>query len=160
AQFGAFAAWPGAPDGDVIHSIFAADNFVKTGHLQSINLYPQDTDDLAQHAQVYWMTHWPPAHSWLYALAMWPGLSARIATKILGLLGVLAGGIGWVRLTTVLGGSRLCAAVIAVAYPWVYFMARIYINYTNDHLASALMPWICVAIVRIAPSPANAGWTR
>src|SRR5215471_9427454 len=72
-QFGAFATWPGSPDADLVYSVFAAYNFVTSGHLQSINLYPQDTNDLARHAQIYWMTQWPPAHSWLYALLMWPG---------------------------------------------------------------------------------------
>src|SRR5262245_49376205 len=81
-HFVAFAGWPGSPDADVVHSVFAAYNFVTGGHLQSINLYPQNTDDLARHAQIYWMTHWPPAHSWLYALVMWPGLSAGAATKL------------------------------------------------------------------------------
>ena len=159
-HFADFTAWPGSPDADVVHSVFAAYNFVTNEHLQSINLYPQDTDDLATHAQIYWMTHWPPAHSWLYVLLMWPGLSAGIATKLLGLLCVLVGGVGWIRLVTVIGGSRICAAVVAAGYPWIFFMARVYIDYKNDHLACALVPWVYLGIVQIDPSPAKAGWTR
>lgn len=159
-QFGAFARWPGSPDADVVHSIFAAYNFVTGGHLQSINLYPQDTDNLARHAQIYWMTHWPPAHSWLYALMMWLGLSAGAATKLLGLLCIIGGGIGWIRLATVLGGSRICAAVVAAGYPWIWFVARTYIDYKNDHLACALVPWVYLGVVQMTPSPAKVGWTR
>jgi hypothetical protein len=159
-QFAAFVAWPGSPDADVAYSIFAAYNFVRSGHLQSINLYQQVTDDLAQYTQIYWMTQWPPAVSWLYALLMWPGLSAGAVTKLLGLLCVLIGGIGWIRLATVLGGSRICAASVAAGYPWIYFMARIYIDFKNDHLACTLVPWVYFGIVQMAPSPAKAGQTR
>jgi hypothetical protein len=91
---------------------------------------------------------------------MWPGLSAGAATKLLGLLCIVGGGIGWIRLTTVLGGSRICAAVVAAGYPWIFFTARIYIDYKNDHLACALVPWVYLGIVQMAPSPAKAGWTR
>jgi hypothetical protein len=156
-QFAAFAAWPGSPDADVVHSAFAGYNFVTRGHLQSINLYAQDTDDLARHAQIYWMTQWPPAHSWLYAVVMSAGLSAGIATKFLGLFSVLVGGIGWVRLAAILGGSRICTAIFAISYPWIVFVARTYMDYKNDHLACALVPWVYVGIIQIVPI---AGWVR
>jgi hypothetical protein len=156
-QFAAFAGWPGSPDADVVHSAFAGYNFVTRGQLQSINLYAQHTNDLARHAQTYWMTHWPPAHSWLYALMMSLGLSAGAATKFLGLFSVLVGGIGWVRLTAVLGASRICTAIVAASYPWIYFVARTYMDYKNDHLACALVPWVYVGIIQIVP---KAGWVR
>jgi hypothetical protein len=157
-QFGAFARWPGSPEVDVVHSIFAAYNFVTGGHLQSINAFPQNTDDLARHAQLYWMTHWPPAHSWLYALMMWLGLSAGAATKLLGFLCIIGGGIGWIRLATVLGASRICVAVVAASYPWIWIMGRIYIDYKNDHLAIALVPWVYLGIVQVDLDKAQ--WLR
>jgi hypothetical protein len=156
-QFAAFATWPGSPDADVVHSAFAGYNFVTRGHLQSINLFAQNTNDLARHAQIYWMTHWPPAHSWLYALVMSLGLNAGAATKFLGLCSVLVGGIGWVRLTAVLGASRIGTAIVAASYPWIFFIARTYMDYKNDHLACALVPWVYVGIIQIVPI---AGWVR
>jgi hypothetical protein len=64
-DFSFFIRWPGNPDSDVHHSVFAAENFVATGKLRSINLYPERTDDLAAHTQLKWMTQWPLVLSWL-----------------------------------------------------------------------------------------------
>ena len=141
-----------------MHSIFAAENAVTSGHFESINLFPQDTNDLAQQAKTHWMTHWPPVHSWLYALLMWPGVSPSASTKFLGFASILVGGIGWIRLTKFLGGSRACITVIALGYPWISFIARTYIDYRNDHLACALIPWVYLTIIHIARSPGQIGW--
>jgi hypothetical protein len=59
----------------------------------------------------------------------------------------------------VLGGSRICAAVVAAGYPWISLMARIYIDYKNDHLACALVPWVYVGIVQVASSAPRTKWT-
>ncbi len=151
-HFACFARWPGAPDWDVHHSVFAARNFVENGQLLSINLYPDHDANLARHAQLRWMTHWPPGHSWLFATAMTAGLSAGGATKALGLLCVLFGGLGYACLTRALGGSRFAATTVAIAYPWLSMVARLYIDYKNDHLAAAVAPWVFLAMMRLEPS--------
>src|SRR5262249_44225031 len=51
--------------------------------------------------------------------------------------------------------KNLCAG-----YPWIWFVARTYIDYKNDHLACALVPWVYLGIVQMTPSPAKVGWTR
>jgi hypothetical protein len=148
-HFCCFAAWPGNPDWDVHHSVFAAQNFVVRGQLKSINLFPPQDDNLARHAQLHWMTNWPPAHSLLYAAIMSSGLSAGAATKLLALLCVLLGGLGWIYLARAFGASRYYTLAVALAYPWLSFIARLYTDYKNDHLACALIPWIYLAILRI-----------
>ena len=130
-HFACFAKWPGHPDWDVHHSVFAAQNFVAQGRLVSINLYPEYDDNLARHTQLRWMTHWPPAHSWLYMAAISSGLSAGASTKVLAALCVLLGGLGWVCLIRALGGSLYGMAVVAAAYPWLSFVARLYLDYKN-----------------------------
>ena len=143
--------WPGNPDWDVHHSVFAAENFVETGKLRSINLYPPWNDDLASHTALVWMSQWPPAHAWLYATAMSAGLSAGASTKLLGFLCIVLGGLGWIRLVRAIGSSHWAALAVAAAYPWVSFIARSYLDYKNDDLACAVAPWICLAVLRIQP---------
>src|SRR6266404_548949 len=93
-QFLVFAAWPGNPDWDVHHSVFAAENFLAIGKPLSINLYPDESDDLASHARIRWMTHWPPVHSWMYAIFMKSSFSPGGSTKLLALLAIVVGATG------------------------------------------------------------------
>ena len=102
-QFACFARWPGNPSWDVHHWIFAAETLAHRG-LKSVNLFPSHDDDLAHHAQLIWMTTWPPGHSFLYAAAMRSGISPGVTTKLLGLVCVLAGGLGWLYVARRLGG--------------------------------------------------------
>jgi hypothetical protein len=150
-HFGCFWNWPGNPDWDVNHSVFAAQNFLAHKGLKSINLFPEPTDDLARHTQLRWMTHWPPAHSWLYAAVMGSGLAPGPATKVLAFFCVFIGGLGWVLLARSLDGSPLSLLAVAVAYPWLSLVARLYLDYKNDHLACALAPWVYLCVMRIQP---------
>ena len=50
---------------------------------------------------------------------------------------------------------RSCLTALAFVYPWLSFIARTYWDYQNDHLSCALMPWVCLAIVRIEPLPGS-----
>ena len=133
------------------HSIFAAENWLATGKLRSVDLYPNSDDDLAKHTEVRWMTHWPPLHSLLYAATMMSGLSAGASTKVLALLSVIVGGFGWVLLLRTLGAPAVYLFGVAFAYPWMSFIARIYLDYKNDHWACAIAPWIYLAIIQIPP---------
>jgi hypothetical protein len=148
-HFACFAKWPGDPDWDVHHSVFAAQNLVRQGRLESINLFPVRDDNLARHAQLTWMTNWPPVHSLLFAAIMQFGISPGAATKMLAFFCVLLGGLGWMFLARHLGGAALCVALVAAAYPWLSFMGRIYLDYKNDHLACALAPWVYISVMRI-----------
>src|SRR2546427_1762481 len=150
-QFACFARWPGNPERDVYHSIFAAENFVLHGQLKSINPLADYGDDLAQSTRPRWMMHWPPGHSLLYVAVMSLRLSAGPGTKLLGLLCVVAGGVGWIYLARGLGASGSCIAALAAAYPWLPFQGNLYINYSNEHPALALVPWICFALLQIEP---------
>lgn len=150
-QLTCFARWPGNPARDVHHSIFAAQNFVFHGQLKSINPLADYGDDLAQSARLRWLMHWPPGHSLLYAAVISLGLSAGAATKLLGLLGVVAAGVAWIYLAHGLGASRYCIAALAVAYPWLPFQGHLYIGYNTEHPALALVAWICVALLQIEP---------
>jgi len=150
-HFACFWNWPGDPDWDVNHSVFAAQNFLAHKELKSINLFPEPTDDLARHTQLRWMTHWPPAHSWLYTAVMGLGLAPGPATKVLAFFCVFIGGLGWVLLARSLDGSPLSLLAVAVAYPWLSLVARLYLDYKNDHLACALAPWVYLCVMRIQP---------
>ena len=94
------------------------------------------------------MTHWPPMHSLFYAAAMMSGLSAGASTKALALLSVVVGGLGWVLLLRTLGAPPVSLFSVAIAYPWLSFLARIYLDYKNDHWACAIAPWIYLAIIQ------------
>ncbi len=157
-----FWRWPGDPDWDVTHSVFAAQNFLAHKGLRSIDFDPEATDDLAHHARIKWMTHWPPAHSVLYVAVMMWGIAPGPATKILVLVCVVVGGLGWILLARALDGTPLSLVAIAVAYPWLSFMARAYLDYKNDHLACALAPWVYLCVLRIRPLAKSPGerWGR
>ena len=150
-QYLDFARWPGNPDWDVHHSIFAAQNWLATGKLRSIDLFPDSDDDLAKHAEVRWMTHWPPMHSLLYAATMMSGLSVGASTKVLALLSVILGGFGWVLLLrNPRRASRLFVWVRhRVSLDVVY--REIYLDYKNDHWACAIAPWIYLATIQLPP---------
>jgi hypothetical protein len=151
AHFACFWAWPGDPDWDVNHSVFAAQNFLAHKGLRSINLFPEPTDDLARHTEIKWMTHWPPAHSFLYLAVMMWGVAPGPATKILVFFCVVLGGLGWILLARSLDGTPLSLIAVGVAYPWLSFMGRAYLDYKNDHLACALAPWVYLCVMRIEP---------
>jgi hypothetical protein len=161
-QFLCFLRWPGDPDWDVAHSVFAAQNFLAHRGLKSINLFAAPTDDLARQARIYWMTHWPPAHSLLYLGAMEFGLTPGPATKVLIFLCLVGGGLGWLLLARELNTPSSAILVIAVAWPWLAFMAHSWLDYKNDTLACALAPWIYWAVIRIEPlrSPEEERWLR
>jgi len=73
------------------------------------------------------------------------------STKLLALLAIVVGATGFARLVTALGASTRTAAVFAVAYPWLPFTAKIYLDYKNDHWACAIAPWIFLAMISIRP---------
>jgi hypothetical protein len=150
-QFACFARWPGNPMNDVSYSIFAAQNLLAHGQLKSLNVLADYHDDVAQFAHLRWMVHFPPGHSLLYAAAMGLGLNAGSATKALALVGILAGGLGWIFLGRFLGASRKCIALLAAIYPWLPWGGSAYQLYETEHVAFALMPWFCLALLRIAP---------
>ena len=146
-----FLRWPGNPDWDVCYSVYAAQNFLSGHGLRSFNLFPDPTDDVARHAQIRWMTQWPPAQSWTYLAVMGSGLKPGSATKVLAFLCILVGGLGWLFLAGKLGATRLTLVAIAAAYPWLSFLVRSYLDYKNDHLACAIAPWVYLLVLRIEP---------
>src|ERR1700744_5000098 len=150
-QFACFARWPGSPMQDLGYSIFAAQNLLSHGQLRSLNVLADYRDDLAQFAHPRWMVHFPPGQSLLYAAAMGPGLNAGAATKALILAGVIGGGLGWIFLARFLGASRNCIALSAAIYPWLPWAGSAYKQYNTEDVAFALMPWFCLALLRIAP---------
>ena len=156
-----FIRWPGNPSQDVNHAVFAAQNLLAHGQLKSVNFLADYGADLAQYAKPHWLIHWPPGQAFLYAVVLGLGLSPGPATKALGFLGVLGGGLGWVLLARFLGASRNCMLAVAAAYPWLPFGVTAYVAYTNDHLALFIMPWTCLVLLRLTsvmePSPGNSG---
>src|ERR1700743_2835499 len=130
-QFACFARWPGSPMQDLGYSIFAAQNLLAHGHLQSLNVLADYHDDLAQFAHPRWMVHFPPGQSLLYAAAMGLVLNAGAATKALALAGILAGGAGWIVLARFLGASRNCLALLAALYPWLPWAGGAYKQYNT-----------------------------
>jgi hypothetical protein len=146
-----FLRWPGNPDWDVHHSIFAAQNFLAHRGLKSIDLFPEPTDDLSQLARIHWMTHWPPIHSLLYVAVMEFGLEPGPATKVLVLLCILVGGLGWLFVAKRLNASSTVLYSIALAYPWLAMIARSQLDYKNDHMGCALAPWIYFVAIGIEP---------
>jgi len=151
-QFALFARSPRDPMNDVDYSIFAAQNLLARGELKALNLLADYHDDLAQYARLRWMVHFPPGHSLLYAAVMGLGLNPSDATKVLALLGVLAGGFGWIFLARFLGASRYCLLLLALLYPWLPWAGRAYQLYETEHVAFAVMPWFCLALLRAAPA--------
>lgn len=150
-QFACFARWPREPMSDVGYSIFAAQNLLAHGQLKGINILADYHDDLAQYARLHWMVHYPPGHSLLYAAAMSLGLNPSDATKALVLVGMLAGGLGWIMLGRLLGASRHALLLLAAFYPWLPWVADAYTMYETENVAFALMPWFCLALLRVAP---------
>jgi hypothetical protein len=150
-QFAWFLRWPGNPMYDVSYSIFAAQNLLAHGQLQSLNMLADYHDNLAQYAQVRWMVHFPPGQSLLYAAAMGLGLSAGAATKALGLAGVIAGGVGWICLARRLGAPKLWIVILAALYPWLPYVASVYQLYETEQVAVAIMPWFCLLLLQIPP---------
>jgi hypothetical protein len=69
----------------------------------------------------------------------------------LALLSVILGGFGWVLLLRTLGAPAAYLFGVAIAYPWMSFIARIYLDYKNDHWACAIAPWIYLATIQIPP---------
>lgn len=161
-QFLCFARWPGNTDRDVSYSIFAAQNLIHHGQLRSINPLGAYGRDVAQYSRLRWMQHWPPAHSLLYAAVMGLGAQPGTATKLLGLLCVVVGGLGWLRLVGLMDAPGYLMVVLAAAYPLLPFINNVYVVYQNDHLAPALAPWICWAILRMEPlgTLASEQWGR
>lgn len=146
-----FWRWPGDPDWDVDHSVFAAQNFLAQKGMKSIDLHPEPTDDLARHARLKWMTHWPPAHSFLYLALMTWGIAPGPATKVLVFFCVAFGGLGWIFLARALDGTPAAMIAIGFAYPWLSFIGRAYLDYKNDHVACALAPWVYLCVLWIEP---------
>jgi hypothetical protein len=157
-QFLCFLEWPGNPVRDVTYSIFAAQNLLAHGQLKSINVLADYGGDLAQSARLHFLVQFPPGHALLYAAVMALGLTPAAATKALGLAGIVSGGLGWVYLARFLGASRRCLVVVGAAYPWLPFIGAVYLAYGNDHLALALTPWICLALMRIEPMGTSSRW--
>ena len=150
-HFLCFIQWPGNPVRDVTYSIFAAQNLLAHGQLKAINVMSDYGGDLAQFARLHFLVQFPPGHSLLYAAVMALGLTPAAATKALGLAGIVSGGLGWIYLARFLGASRNCLIAVGAAYPWLPFIGAVYLVYGNDHLALALTPWICLALMRIEP---------
>lgn len=155
-HFAGFARWHGTPMVDVSYSIFAAQNLVGHGRLEGIDILADHSADLSQFAHLHWMVHFPPGHSLLYAAAMSLGLSPGAATKALALAGVLAGGLGWICLARFLGASRRALLILATIYPWLPWAWTAYWLYETDHVVWAIMPWFCLALLRVAPLSAEA----
>ena len=108
-------------------------------------------EDLARHARLKWMTHWPPAHSFLYLALMTWGIAPGPATKVLVFFCVAFGGLGWIFLARALDGTPAAMIAIGFAYPWLSFIGRAYLDYKNDHVACALAPWVYLCVLWIEP---------
>jgi hypothetical protein len=154
-QFLCFIKWPGNPVRDVTYSIFAAQNLLAHGQLKAVNVMSDYGGDLAQFAHLHFLVQFPPGHSLLYAAVMALGLTPAAATKALGWAGIVSGGLGWIYLARLLGASRKCLMAVGAAYPWLPFVGAVYLVYGNDHLALAVTPWICLALMRIDPVGAS-----
>lgn len=141
---------------DLGYSIFAAQNLIGHGKLVSLNMLADYHDDLAQAAHLRFLVHFPPGQSLLYVAAMSLGLSAGAATKLLVLVGILVGGSGWICLARYLKGSPACLLSLAIVYPWLPFTGSAYSLYETEHVAAALMPWFCLALLQLAPFAASA----
>lgn len=148
--------WPKGLCSDATYSVFAAQNAVAYGHLETIEPNVHLDSDLAK-IKLQWLNSWPPMVSLLYAGLLKTGLTAGGATDWLMFGILLAGTWGWTLCMREAGISGAVLCVLALLIPWTSFPLLGMTAFYNDHLVWALAPWGFWLLLRL---PASSKMTR
>lgn len=134
-------------NGDQAAQLRAARQYV-AGESPSLNTVVQpDPADLSRDTRI-WIVSRPPgpqlaAYPWLAA-----GLSLGAAVRIVAVLCLIAGSIGWLRWYGQFGAPTWVLSMVAAALPFLHEASNGLYLFTQDTLSYAIAPWVLLLTLR------------
>jgi hypothetical protein len=144
-------SWPKAVCSDASFSIFAAQNAVDHGHLESVEPNGKMGPDLGK-IRLQWLNSWPPLVSVVYAVLLKSGLTPGGATNCFSLVLLLGGTWCWLLCFKEAQAPRAALYCLAALIPWTAFPLSAMVIFYNDHVTWALAPAAYLLLLRLPVS--------
>lgn len=145
ALAGVFSQAPFRVEGDIGYLAKSAHQFVN-GQSSLHHLRLVDPADLSRDHEA-WIFWWPPAISMAFAILFSTGLSIAESARVLTLMAVVSGVLGW----SIVAGrlfDRMVTVIVASLVPlaWVIGMQGFQAFVTGDIIVFGLLPWTVISL--------------